>query len=323
MIHTSLKIGNFTVHNRLVMPPMQSNFAEQGLVGSGTLDFYRSRAKSGKIGLVVTEHCFINRQGMANAMQLSMAEDKCIEGFQRLTDTIHECGSRTIAQINHVGSAAKSAITGMDVLAPSALPHGRKNDAMPRPMTSDDIKRVVEDFAKAALRSKKAGYDGVEIHSCHGYLLNQFYSPLLNRREDEYGGCVGNRIRLHLEVIDAVRGLCGEDYPVAVRLGGCDYMQGGTVFEDSIVAVQAFEKAGVSLIDLSGGLCGTSLPMRRGPVFRDMAEAIKPHVSVPMIMTGGITDGETANMLLEEGCADLIGVGRALLRDADWAEKNI
>jgi len=323
MIHTSLKIGNFSVHNRLVMPPMQSNFAVANMVSGETLEFYRSRAKSGKIGLVVTEHCFISRQGMANAAQLSIAEDKCIEGFMRLTDIIHDCGSRAIAQINHAGSAAKAVVTGMDVLAPSALPHGRKNDSMPRPMNSDDIKRVVEDFALAALRSRKAGYDGVEIHSCHGYLLNQFYSPLLNLREDEYGGCLENRIRLHLEVISAVRELCGDDYLVAVRLGGGDYMPGGTTFEDSARAAQIFEAAGVGLIDLSGGLCGTSLPMRSGPTFRDMAEAIKPAVSVPLILTGGICDGETANMLLEEGCADLIGVGRAMLRDPDWAEKNI
>ena len=179
-------------------------------------------------------------------------------------------------------------------------------------------------FAAAAVRAKAAGYDGVEIHSAHGYFLNQFYSPLTNHRTDTYGGSPENRIRLHLEVIAAVRQAVGPDYPIALRLGGCDYMDGGSTVADAVAACKAFTEAGVDLLDLSGGMCSYTVPGRACPGwFRDQSEAVKAAVSVPVILTGGITPAQEAENLLREGAADLIGVGRAILRDHRWAEKEL
>ena len=179
-------------------------------------------------------------------------------------------------------------------------------------------------FAGAALRAKKAGYDGVEIHAAHGYLLCQFYSPLSNKRQDKFSGSsLETRVRLHLEVIKAVRQAVGEDYPVAIRMGGCDYMEGGSSIADCVEACKLFEKAGVDIIDLSGGHCGFQPAGRDGVLFEDMAKAVKAAVSVPVILTGGIVDGAEAERLLEENACDMVGIGRALLKDAEWAKNQV
>ena len=181
----------------------------------------------------------------------------------------------------------------------------------------------MDDFTKAALRAKKAGFDGVEIHSAHGYLLNQFYSPLMNKRKDEYtGDTINGRIKLHLEIIHAIREVVGNDYPLALRLGACDYMTDGSTIKDSIFAAREFEKAGIDFMDISGGFCGYINPTsHKQGYFDELSKAIKDNVSIPVILTGGIVDVETAEILLEQKKADLIGVGRSILKDSKWAEK--
>ena len=193
----------------------------------------------------------------------------------------------------------------------------------PREMTKEDIDALVESFAEAAVRVKKAGFDGCELHSAHGYLLNQFYSPLTNKREDAYSGhTIDGRIRLHLEVIKAVRAEVGEDFLLAMRLGGCDYTEGGSTIDDAVSAAKQLEAAGLDLLDLSGGMCSYR---REGHTengyFRDMSEAVKRAVSIPVILTGGIADRAGADELLAAGSADMIGVGRAILKNPNWADE--
>ena len=164
----------------------------------------------------------------------------------------------------------------------------------------------------------------MEIHSAHGYLLNQFLSPLTNKRTDEYGGDISNRIRIHLQVIQAIRTAVGPDFPILVRLGASDYTEDGTTIEDSKIAARAFEKAGVDIIHISGGFVGYTPPGLAGQgYFAPLSEAIKSVVSLPVILTGGITEGEAAEKFLKEKKADLIGVGRAILQDSTWAEHAI
>src|SRR5208282_1494239 len=155
----------------------------------------------------------------------------------------------------HAGSAALREVTGTTPLAPSATANPRRGD-MPREITHKEIVNIVNAFKDASLRAREAGFDAVEIHSAHGYLLNQFLSPLTNKRTDEYGGDVEKRIRIHLQVIEAVRSAVGPDFPVQVRLGTSDYTEGGTTIEDSKIAARAFEKAGVDVIHISGGFVG-------------------------------------------------------------------
>jgi len=158
----------------------------------------------------------------------------------------------------------------------------------------------------------------------NGYLLNQFFSPLTNKRNDEYGGNVLDRIKIHLEVIDAVQSAVGEEFPILLRLGASDYVEGGTTIEDSIIAAQEFEKAGVDILDISGGFCGYIAPEIAGQGhFSSLTEEIMKVVSIPVILTGGITDVNFAEELLAERKSDLIGIGRAIYKDSKWAEKAI
>jgi 2,4-dienoyl-CoA reductase-like NADH-dependent reductase (Old Yellow Enzyme family) len=162
----------------------------------------------------------------------------------------------------------------------------------------------------------------VELHSAHGFLLNQFFSPLTNKRQDEYGGEVINRIRIHLEIIKAVREVVGQGFLILVRLGASDYCDGGTTIDDSVVAAQALEAAGVDVMDVSGGFSGFPDTGEQG-YFAPLTEALKQAVGIPVILTGGIKDAETADRFLQEGKADLIGVGRAIMSDSLWAKKAV
>ena len=183
-------------------------------------------------------------------------------------------------------------------------------------------------FKEAARRVKEAGFDGVEIHSAHGYLLNQFFSPLSNKRTDEYGKDIMGRIKIHLEVIKAVREAVGKDFPVLLRLGASDYMEGGSTIEHSKIAAVEFEKAGVDILDISGGFCGFMIPAASEQeqdqgYFSSLTSAIKEVVSMPVILTGGITETSAAERLLSQGKADLIGIGRAIYKDSQWAKKAV
>lgn len=319
-----IQIGQLTLKNRLVMPPMATSKSEgDGKVSQAILDYYAEKTAGGHIGLVIIEHSFIRQAGIASKNQMSIAEDSVIGELAKLAEVIHQNGSKAVMQINHAGSASEEEVTGFIPEAPSAVANPRRPHGIPHELTREEIQDVISDFAAAALRVKKAGFDGVEIHSAHGYLLNQFFSPLSNKREDEYGGSVLNRIRIHLEVIEAVREAVGEDFMVMLRLGACDYMEGGSTLEDSLIAAKEFDKAGIHMLDISGGFCGYHVPSLLGHqgYFKELTAAIKKKVSIPVILTGGITEVHAAEQLLQEEQADLVGVGRAILNDSAWAQK--
>lgn len=247
--------------------------------------------------------------------------------MRRLADAIHNNGVKAVAQISHAGGAANPQDTGMEPVSASAVqsPRAKAGAPLPRAMTVGEIQAVVEAFAQAACRAQEAGFDGVELHAAHGYLLNQFYSPLTNHRTDAYtGATLAGRLRFLLEAVEAVRAAVGQELLLAVRLGAGDDMPGGTTVEDSVRACQLLEQAGVDLLDISGGFCG---PYRGGSkeqgYFSDWSQTVKAAVSVPVLVTGGITQPEAARRLLEAGKADLVGVGRALLKDSLWAKRAV
>ena len=322
MLQNAIQIGKLTLKNRLAMPPMATGKTGNGLVTDELTAYYRDRAQFSAPGLIILEHAFIAPAGRASAGQLSIADDACIAGLSRLVQAIHEAGSAVIAQLNHAGSGAEPATPGMNLSA-SAIPCPRKlANGTPREMTAEEIHETTEAFARAAVRAVKAGCDGVEIHSAHGYLLNQFYSPLTNQRTDEYGPqTMENRLRFHMEAIAAVREAVGPNVPVALRLGGADYLPGGSTEADAVEACKMFEAAGIDLIDLSGGMCGYVRSDHPEPgYFGSMSEKVKAAVSAPVMLTGGVKTIADAEKLLAEGKADIIGVGRALYRDAHWLE---
>ncbi len=319
----SITIGKLCVSNRLVMPPMATLKAAEGdSISDEALEYYRERAKYSKIGLIIAEHMYVNIQGKAHPRQVSIASDECIPGLSKLTGIVHGEGVKIIAQINHAGSAASSETTGQTPAAPSAVYHPRHNKELPAEMTEEQVHKVAEWFADAALRAKKSGFDGVEIHSAHGYLLNQFYSPLTNHRTDAYGAqSIENRTRLHCEIIRTVRKATGDDFVIIVRLGGCDYEEGGSTVDDCVKACTLFEKSGADLIHISGGINGYIRPGHSEPgYFRDMSIPVKKAVKIPVILTGGVTEPGQAEAIINEGCADLVGVGRAIFKNAHWAD---
>lgn len=325
LLNTPIRIGNLELKNRLVMPPMATSLAsEKGEITQQICDYYNEKSAGGYIGLVITEHSYVSEEGKVRKEQPSIAKDEDVAGLHRLTDTIHKNGSKVMAQINHAGGAANPQITGSPSYSASAV-KVPKFPEVPVAMTLQDIEKVIHDFAAAAVRAKEAGFDGVEIHSAHGYLLNQFFSPLTNKRTDAYGAdTIENRLRLHTEIIRAVRSAVGPEYPVALRLGACDYQEGGSTIEDGVQAAKLLEQTGIDLLDVSGGLCGYVRPgASEQGYFQELTEAIKKVVSIPVILTGGITEGSAAETLLENHKADLIGVGRAILKDSSWAKKTI
>ncbi|MBQ4424788.1 MAG: NADH:flavin oxidoreductase [Lachnospiraceae bacterium] len=327
MLKDPFSAGNITLNNRLVMPPMATRLStEDGKVTEPLLEYYAKRARGGRIGMIVVEHSYIDLSGKASAGQLSIASDDDIKGLRRLAEVIRQSGTRAVAQINHAGSRAPFELTGRKAVSASALIHPRElkrgEEVIPEEMTREEIGTIVQKFAAAAARAEEAGFDGAEIHCAHGYLLNQFYSPLTNHRTDEYGGSLEKRTALLREVTAAVRKTVGQDFMISVRLGGCDYREGGSTVEDAVYAAAEIEKTGADMISVSGGMCGYVREGHDEPgYFQDMSRAIREAVGIPVLLTGGIKKAEEAENLLESGAADLIGVGRELLKDPYWADK--
>ncbi|HUX12179.1 MAG TPA: NADH:flavin oxidoreductase [Spirochaetia bacterium] len=325
-----LDIRGLGLKNRIVMPPMATRSAlPDGTVSDGMLSNYNEKSRGGCLGLVIIEHGAVTPNGVASVGQLSVAGDDVIPSLRKLVETIHANGCAVVMQISHAGAFAPSEITGERAVAPSSVPElyeklGNPSVGKLRVLDPVDIARVILAFGEAGRRAKAAGFDGVEIHAAHGYLLSQFFSPLSNRRTDEYGGSLEGRMRLHLQIIHTVRASVGDMFPVLLRLGASDFIKGGATIEDGVAAAVACVGAGADLIDVSGGLRGYSVPELTGEgYFSGLSEKIKLAVPVPVMVTGGIATPQAADNLVATGKADLVGVGRALLRDPQWACKAL
>ncbi len=316
-------IGRMSLRNRLVMPPMATNYgSEDGFVTQRTIDYYQERAKGG-VGLVIVEFtCVDSPVGRATPRQLLIDDDRFIPEFSKLAEAIRLHGAKAAIQLHHVGRQARSSVTGHQPVGPSpiAFPGGE----LPRELTPSQIAGIVARFGEGAERAMRAGFDGVEIHAAHGYLISQFLSPLSNQRQDAYGGDVENRARLLLEVIAAIRERVGKDYPVWCRLSAMEFgVEGGITLEETQVVAQLAERAGVDAIHVSGHAVG---PGRRPPMAQPpgamvpLAEGIKKVVSVPVIAVSRIPP-ELGESILQEGRVDLIAMGRALIADPHVPQK--
>ncbi|MDI9590406.1 MAG: NADH:flavin oxidoreductase [Acidobacteriota bacterium] len=322
-LFSECRIASLGLGSRLVTPPMASGSSDvMGLVTERTLSHYQKLTKSEKAGLVIVEHSFVDPAGRAGAKQLSSASDEAIPGLVRLAETIKGSGARAVLQISHAGMLAPTKVTGVRPVGPSALiAPASKEEA--RALESAEIAVIVRRFAAAARRAQRAGFDAVEIHAAHSYLLNTFFSPITNQRTDTYGGTVENRARITCEVLAAVRATVGEDFPVLVRFGTVDGIEGGSTVEDSSAAAPMLVAAGADALDVSEGLrmyqvSGYEEGQGR---FARVTRALRAVVDVPVIMTGGVDDPVAAEELLASGACDLVGVGRAQPKDPLWAQR--
>jgi len=311
-----LKVKGLILKNRIVMPPMHTGLATtEGAVTDELIEHYTRRSKA--LGLLIVEHSYVSLDGRRSERQLGICNDGLVAGLEKLCSSVHATGTPVAIQINHAGRRASTEITGTRPVAPSRIGDARK-------LRVDEIEALIEAFAVAAERAMRAGFDGVELHGAHGYLLNQFFSPLTNRRRDKYGGSLQNRMRFPLEVVEGVKERVGGRL-LLYRLGSDDLHPEGIKIEDSMKFAMKLEEVGVEVIDVSGGLCGDGSAQFQDiqGYFVPQAKKIKEVVNVPVIGVGGITDPIYANKLIKEGQIDLVAVGRVLLRDPDWAIKSI
>lgn len=309
------------INNRIVMPPMASEKAtEDGLVTERTIEYYREPAKEG-IGLVIVEHTYVSSEGKASQRQLAIDRDEVIPGLERLAAAIKHTGARAVIQLSHAGGLARTRITGCKPTAPSeVIPPRSTEKELPRELTIEEIQGIKEAFLQAVRRAMRAGFDGVEIHGAHGYMLNQFNSPLTNKRTDQYGGSLKNRMRLSMEIIKDARQVVGQRL-LLYRLGAVEQMEGGISRDEAIQIAEKLCSAGVDIVDVSGGNGGYTGPKGVQGYFVPDAWAIKQKIDCPVIVTGGITDPEFADRIVREEKTDFVGIGRALLKNPDWAKE--
>jgi 2,4-dienoyl-CoA reductase-like NADH-dependent reductase (Old Yellow Enzyme family)/NADPH-dependent 2,4-dienoyl-CoA reductase/sulfur reductase-like enzyme len=317
------RIGSLELKNRLVMPPMATNYAlKSGEVTQRQIDYYAERSKGG-VGLVIVEvSCVDSPVGKGMGRQICIDDDKFIPGLSELAKAIKRHGAKAAIQLHHAGRQTSSKITGHQPVAPSPIPPS--DGEKPRPLTLKAIQELIERFGLAAGRAKEAGFDGVEIHGAHGYLISQFLSALSNHRKDAYGGSVENRAKFLLDVIKAIRKEVGQQYPVWCRLSAMETgVDGGITVEETQVVAKLAEKAGVDAIHVSGHHVG---PARRPPMaqlpcsFVPYAKAIKEVVKVPVIAVSRIPP-ELAEDVIHDGNADFISIGRQLLVDPYLPQK--
>lgn len=311
-----LQVKGYTLRNRIVLPPMQSGRADfDGSVTNKLINFYLRR--SAFTGLPIVEHAYISPTGKIGPKQLGIYDDSLIEGFRKLAESIHSVGAPAVVQISHAGGVANKKVINTQPAGPSSAGKTRMLEAC-------ELQTIAEEYALATDRAVKAGFDGVELHGAHGYLLCQFFSPLLNKRTDEFGGSLEGRMHFPLLVVEKVRKHLGNKL-LLYRLGSDDLAPKGTHIEDSIIFAKKLEEAEVDIIDVSGGMCGSEPKQLKNVTgyFIPQAEAIKQAINVPVIGVGGITEAEYADKLVNDGKVDLVAVGRALWKDAQWAEKAI
>lgn len=279
------------------------------------LEHYIQRTPS--LGLLIIEHGYISQDGKLSIHELGIHEDRLLPSLRQLTTRLHTFAPPLILQINHAGALARQTVTNMLPLAPSASGEARE-------IQQKDIKTLFSSFTQAAERAIHAGFDGVELHGAHGFLLNQFSSPLTNRRTDAYGGTPEKRLRFPLELVEQVKARIG-NHLLLYRLGADDLDPNGVSVADSISFASKLVHAGVDILDVSGGICGSRPPQLNGTqgFFIPQAHQIKTHVTVPVIGVGGIIDPGFANTLIIDKKVDLVAVGRALLTAPHWAEQAL
>jgi 2,4-dienoyl-CoA reductase-like NADH-dependent reductase (Old Yellow Enzyme family)/thioredoxin reductase len=314
------KIGTMELKNRIIMPAMGTNFsAEDGSVTQRLINYHVERAKGG-VGLIIVEGAYVEPRGKGSVRQLAVDHDSKIPGLRELAAAVRANGAKVALQLFHGGRQSHSSIIGTQPVSASEVPCQLTGET-PRALTVPEIKDVIEAFAEAARRTKEAGFDAVEIHGAHGYLISQFLSPLTNRRNDQYGGDVRGRARFLLEILERVREKVGSGYPVLCRINGDDYIEGGIKLEEAKVIAKMLEDGGVNAIHVSGGIYDSPIPVTTAPMtlprgnMVHLAAGIKKVVNVPVIAVGRINDPELAEEILRQGKADLVSMGRALLAD--------
>jgi len=322
-------INGLTMRNRMLRSATWEGMCEQdGRPTERLINCYRDLAKGG-IGLIITGYAFVRLDGKHNPGQMGIHTDDFADDYKKMIQAVHEAGGKIAIQLVHAGGQANAEIAGRQPLAPSAVKVDQFPE-MPAELTRDEISNIIRAFGEAAYRAKSWGFDAVQLHGAHGFLINQFLSPLTNRRTDEYGGSIENRSRFVLEVYQKVRETVGSDYPVLIKLNAADYTDGGLEIDDSVYASKKLAEAGINAIEVSAG---TSASGEKSPV-RDkinksekeaynleLARRIKKAISCPVMVVGGFRSYRVAEKALRDYGMDYISMARPLIREPGLANR--
>jgi 2,4-dienoyl-CoA reductase-like NADH-dependent reductase (Old Yellow Enzyme family)/thioredoxin reductase len=320
-----IAIGSLVVPNRIVMPAMDTGYAaEDNSVTDQLIAYHRRRAEGG-IGLLFVEYSSVHPNGRSMPCQVGIYDDRFVPGLRQLVDVVHAQGAKIGMQIHHGGRQAAVDLCGGELLSASPIPCPRFG-VVPREMTVTDIEQIVEAFGQAARRVKEAGFDIVEVHGAHGYLVAQFLSPWSNRRTDAYGGSFEQRLRFPLEVVHSIREAVGPDFPISFRLSGDELVEGGLTLNDAKQIAPRLVEASVDLLHISVGLAAKLEYLLASTALDPgynvyAAAAIKRLVNVPVVAVGRINDPVLADQIVRDGHADLVAMGRASLADPEFARK--
>lgn len=314
-----ITINHLKLQGRLIMPAMNSHYGDQQhfLTDQG-INYYTERAR-GEFALLITEFLCVSEEGLATTTQAGIYDDKFIPMLSKLTSRVHENGSLIFAQLHHSGRIQGNGTSNFPPVSASPIPaKGHVREI--KELTIDQISNIKAKFVDAALRAKACGFDGVEIHGAHGYLLAQFLSKSTNKRTDEYGGSISSRAKIVCDIIREVKKKCGHDFPVSVRTSGAEGFHGGNTIEDAMAHSLLFEDAGADLLHISYGIPIQSYYINNGFNFSNIKK-IKDIVSIPVIGVGRINDPALALAALKSGSMDLVALGRQSICDPHFPKK--
>ena len=319
----TIHIGNMALKNRLTMSAMDLGFTSDGAINDRIIHFYVERAKGG-VAFIVVGGCYPDMNGKVWKSIIGLDKDEFIPGLKKLTDAIHRHDARVAAQILHGGRSASSFFTKMQPIAPSALTH-RSIKQEPHALTIPEIRTVAGQYVTATVRAKEAGFDAVELHGGMGYLINQFLSKATNKRTDEYGGSLENRVRFAREILTAIKDAVGKDFPVVFRLSGDDFVEEGLKIDESVEIARMLEEAGADAFNVSPGWHESKTPIMLMAIprmaYTFLAERIKSRVKVPVIASVRINDLRLADEVLDNDRADMVSIGRPLIVDPELPNK--
>ncbi|MCP3922078.1 MAG: NADH:flavin oxidoreductase [Desulfobacterales bacterium] len=353
-LFTPSKIGTLELKNRFVCSAtVECLVSEDNIITDKYLKVHNRLSKGG-VGLIIPGNYFVSKSGVAVARNLVIDNDKVIDDLQKLTSIAHDNGSRIIAQLNHGGRQCSPEVIGQTPLSPSSVKDSLTG-IRPIEIKTEEIKETIKSFAEAALRTKQAGFDGVQINAAHGYLINQFLSTRTNRRKDNWGGSLENRMRFLIAIYEGIRNKVGKTFPVLVKINAQDNIKKGVTLFESIALCKKLESIGIDAIEISGGIKETGFTTTKGDIPEDIlltnvnmlkrmlfkfirgklkkaakfqegyhlscATAIKNSVSVPIILVGGIRRREMMEGILENGNADFVSMSRPFIRQPNLVNK--
>jgi 2,4-dienoyl-CoA reductase-like NADH-dependent reductase (Old Yellow Enzyme family) len=315
-------IGGMTMANRFVRSATWEGLANPDGTITPRLIQMMVELATGEVGLIISGYACVSPEGQVNPRHLAVHEEKFLPGLKEMVKAVHAAGGRIVLQLAHGGSRANTKLSGLERIGPSPLE--KKGRQICRMADKQDIVNIVSAFARSSEIAKQAGFDAVQIHAAHGYLLSQFLSPAFNKRTDEFGGELANRARLLLEVAQGIRNTVGPRYPILVKINSEDFLKDGMSPPEAVEVSGMLEKASVNAIEFSGGTTDSLdryLPVRPGILktpeeevyYRDAARLYKQNVTIPLILVGGIRSYGVAEELVRNGTADYISMSRPLI----------